>query len=110
MKKFKILSNNFIATVSASSENTTIFNSYNIKRIAHMRNTLKSIKEYLSDEYAVNNRSIFGMINEWRVHNLLYALGIARARTKDVDLELNQPWYMKVLYFMLSPFYLHFIF
>lgn len=45
------------------------------------------------------------MVNEWSVHNLLYSLGIQKDRTKDVDLNINQHWYIKVGYFLLSPIY-----
>ena len=35
---------------------------------------------------------------EWATHNLLYALGMWRSRTKDVDLNFEQKWYMKLAY------------
>lgn len=49
---------------------------------------------------------MFGMICEWRSHNLLYSLGIKRASTKHVDLELHPKWYYKIGYFILSCCYL----
>ena len=54
-------------------------------------------------------RSNFSMINEWRVHNLLYDLHYKRERTADVDLDYPQKWYIKLAYTLLSPLYLHFI-
>ena len=45
----------------------------------------------------------FGSLkNEWAVHNALYALGIARARTRDVDLNVPQPWYLHAAYAVLG--------
>lgn len=44
------------------------------------------------------NRSAFSLKTEWAVHNLLYALHIARSRTKDVDLQIPQKWYEKIAY------------
>ncbi|MBQ3722547.1 MAG: hypothetical protein II851_02445 [Bacteroidales bacterium] len=35
---------------------------------------------------------------EWATHNALYALGIARSRTADVDLNYPQKWYVRVAY------------
>lgn len=35
---------------------------------------------------------------EWSSHNLAYSLGIARDRTKDVDLNYEQKWYHKLAY------------
>lgn len=53
-------------------------------------------------------RTNFSMINEWRVHNLLYDLYYKRERTKDIDLDYPQKWYLKLAYTLLSPLYLHF--
>lgn len=52
----------------------------------------------------IHRRTMFSLINEWRVHNLLYELNIERDRTESVDLDVDQPWYMKVLYTVISPF------
>lgn len=35
---------------------------------------------------------------EWSVRVFLYNLGIAREHTKDVDLNVPQPWYVRVAY------------
>ena len=43
-------------------------------------------------------RSYRSMEREWSVHNALYALGLFRARTKDVDINYKQKWYAKVGY------------
>ena len=53
-----------------------------------------------------NLMMMFGMICEWRAHNLLWSLGIKRERTKTVDLELKVKWYYKIGYFILSFCYL----
>jgi hypothetical protein len=77
-----------------------------------MKQILKLIKaasELDSDDRAISKRNLFGMINEWRVHNLLYKLHISRERTSDVDLDVNQPWQLKVLYTLFSPLYLNFM-
>ena len=43
-------------------------------------------------------RSYRSMEREWATHNALYALHLFRSRTKDVDLNYPQRWYMKVAY------------
>ena len=74
-----------------------------------MDNVLKLIRyEVTEDNYAVNKRDIHNMINEWRAHNLLYSLGIMKDRTKSVDLNINQSWYVTLSYKVLSLFYFHF--
>lgn len=35
---------------------------------------------------------------EWAAHNLAYALGIRREKTKDCDLNFSLKWYMKLAY------------
>lgn len=49
-------------------------------------------------ESILNHRSMFSMKMEWATHKMLYKLGIQRDRTKDLDLDWPQPWYMRVGY------------
>ena len=108
MKKLIIRHKDFILKVHASENNTTIFDSHLVKSPWDMESIIYYIKAETSDEYAINKRNVSSMIYEWRVHNLLYSLGILRDRVKDVNLNTGQPWYIKALYFILSPFYFHF--
>jgi hypothetical protein len=111
-KKFIFYFNGMIVKASISEYNTNIEDSYRFKNISSMRDILRVIRaESLNDstERAISKRSLFSMVNEWRVHNLLYALGIKRDRVKSVDLNIGQPWYIKAVYTLLSPFYLHFV-
>lgn len=108
MKKLIVSYKNFILKVHALKNNTTIFDSYQVKSLQDMKSIIRQIQSDVSGTYAINSRSVSSMVYEWRTHNLLYSLRIERNRTKDVDLNTGQPWYSKVLYFLLSPFYLHF--
>ena len=108
MKDLTITHKDFILKVTASENNTCIFDSYQVKSPWDMESILYYIKAKTTDKYAVNKRSISGMIYEWRVHNLLYGLGLFKSRTKDVDLNTDVPWYIKIVYTILSPFYPHF--
>lgn len=108
MKKLIVTHKDFILKVHASENNTCIFDSYKVKSPWDMESIIYYIKAETSAEYAINKRNISSMIYEWRVHNLLHSLGILRDRVKDVDLNTGQPWYIKALYFILSPFYLHY--
>lgn len=54
-------------------------------------------------------RSVKSLRREWATHNLLYALGIARERTKDVDLNHPQKWYVGLAYFFCGAVALIFI-
>lgn len=108
MKKLIIRHKDFILKVHASEDNTTIFDSYKVKSPWDMKSIIYCIKAEASDKMAINKRNISSMIYEWRTHNLLYALGIMRDRVKSVDLNTGQPWYIKALYAIISPFYFNF--
>lgn len=108
MKKIIIRYKDFTLKVHLSKDNTTILDSYKVSSPKDMKSIIYHIKEQVTDDIAINIRSVSSMIYEWRVHNLLYTLGIMRARTSSVDLNINQPWYIKTLYAILSPFYFHF--
>lgn len=108
MKKIIIRHKEFTLKVHISEDCTTIYDSYQVKIPLDMKSIIYHIKKKASEEMAINKRNTFSMIGEWRTHNLLYALGIMRSRTGSVDLNTNQPWYIKVLYAVISPFYFNF--
>ena len=105
MKMINIKYSECIINVLLSTNNTSIKDSYRIRRINDMVNVLKKIRNTCDDSYAIHKRSIFGMVNEWRVHNLLYFLHIKRKRTGTVDLNINQSIWVKIAYTLLSVFY-----
>lgn len=111
-KKLSISHNAILLQVHASENDTEIVDSYRIHSIKDMSEILDEIMVQVGSinlNFAINHRTKFGMINEWRVHNLLYCLGIKQDRTKSVNLNTNQPWYAKLAYFVLSPLYFNFI-
>lgn len=87
-----------------SDNNICIINSYRYKSKIEMKEILFYLKT-LHPDNIVFTRSINSLIREWRSHNLLYKLGIARKRTKDVDLDYPQKWYYTIAYFMGSIIY-----
>ena len=48
----------------------------------------------------VFQRSFRSLKAEWCSHNAAYFLGIKRERTKDVDLNYPQPWYVRLGYYV----------
>lgn len=89
-----------------------IENSFQIRSIKEMKYIINRIRYITKGHYRtyktypIHVRTIFGMICEWRAHNLLWALGIKKERTKHIDLELKVKWYYKIGYFVLSCCYL----
>lgn len=109
MRKFIMPFKDLLFKITVTENNTNIEDSYRIKSISDMQQVLYMIQDECEPSLAINKRGIWDMTNEWRVHNLLYALGIEKDRTRSVDLDINQPWYMTVAYSLLSPFYFHFL-
>ena len=59
------------------------------------------ILDWYKDRYPkseVWKRSYFSLKTEWATHNALYALGVKRERTKDVDLNYPQKIWVRVAY------------
>ena len=47
-------------------------------------------------------RSENSLKREWAAHVLAYNLRIKREKTKDADLNYEQPWYTKLMYFIVG--------
>ena len=92
--------------VSMSEWNTCIRDSYQIRAREDMVTLIEDIREAAPyPSMAVCKRSMTGMVREWRAHNLLFEIGLFPARTKDVDLDIGNPWYKKWTYWLLSGLY-----
>lgn len=87
-------------------DNTTIWSSDTIKHIRDMKSIINYIRK-CDETSSLHKRSEFGLICEWRTHNLLSDLNIFKYRTKDVDLNANQSIVFKIGYFIGSLFYFH---
>lgn len=92
--------------INIEKDNTCIIDSYQIRTSKDMEAILYLIRYEAPLDYAINLRNIKDMVREWRSHNLLYSLGILKDRTSSVDLNIEQPWYITMCYYILSFFYL----
>ena len=81
--------NNAIVTPT----NTHILDSCAVRSKQAMRDSLQRLRDEVPGEMAVNRRDIESQVHEWRSHNFFYKIHVFRSRTKDVDLELKQPWW-----------------
>ena len=86
-------------------ENTRIIDSCTMTGKAEKREYLEMVRRQSPEEMAVNKRDLESQVREWRSHNLFYKLHIFRSRTKDVDLELQQPWWRELFCRVVSFFY-----
>lgn len=83
-------------TYTISDSNLHLIDSYKVSK----RDFRKSLLDIQAAEphYQVWNRCLCGMELEWASHNFCYALGIARERTKDCDLNYPQTLIEKIAY------------
>ena len=56
-----------------------------------------------------DKRSMWSLRCEWAVHNLCYKLKIKRDKTKDVDFEYEQKWYLSLAYYILGTIVMPFV-
>lgn len=87
---------NILPVYTISDHDLRIFDSYMVKK-KEFAPTLEDI-ELRDPNYAVWNRGKSQMALEWATHNALYFCGLWRDRTKSVDLDYPQSWYIRWAY------------
>lgn len=92
---------NATLTVEYSSTNVHIVNSYKVAPadIAGWVDRIRKVGQENGYTYPRTDKS---WIREWKAHNVLYKFGIYPDRTKDVDLNNNEPPLRKLAYLLLS--------
>lgn len=93
--------------ITLSTNNIHIENSHDVELPIVMDEILTLLRKEVDDtgittDTPLNHRSNKSMIREWIAHNNLYILGYEVERTKNVDLNYPQKWYVKVIYWLLS--------
>ena len=108
---------NYISTsidglnIIITPNNIHIEDSYRVVNPVDMKHVLNDTIEFLNTNHITmdtpfNHRSICSMVSEWKTHNNLYTLNIQPERTRSVDINSPQPWYMPILYFFCGLFVL----
>jgi hypothetical protein len=85
---------------------THIENSYKIKKEKEMKYIISYLKDHTNESYAIHKESMNNMLKEWKAHNILYKIGLFRNRTRSVDLNIDNKWYIKLIYAILAFFYI----
>lgn len=81
-----------------------ILDSYKIKKVKHMKEVLSQLST--NNEYKkIKLDKKWLQICEWKTHNLLFNLGYKQERTKHLDLNEGNKWFIKLGYVFLSLFY-----
>lgn len=85
----------------------SVTDSYRIaskKDIMHKLELLHASSEYWLIRQYGYNRTLKSEYREWRAHNILYKLGIARKRTGTVDITQHESKLRRFAYAILSIF------
>jgi len=85
--------------IDKDNKNITIKDSY---KYADLETQVATIKIFLTSYEWFNARSLKSYVREWRAHNRLYKLGLFKSHTKDVDLNVNESIFRRILYFFLG--------
>lgn len=96
------------SSVNSKNLNICVKNSYKIKYSDDIENLLKMIRnnpDFTEFKIAGYKRTLSSMRREWEAHNLLYKLGIFKARTGSTDLDNNESFIRKAGYAVLSFVY-----
>jgi hypothetical protein len=85
-----------------SSNNIQIKDSYTLSK-KEFEDTINNVKQLYPNNLVCINRSNFSIKMEIATHNLCYNLGIARSRTKDVDINYPLSKLEKITYTVVGP-------
>lgn len=91
-----------------TKSNIQITDSYKITGTNEMVDILIEIMSSTEYKEYGYNRKMSSYIAEWKVHNWCYYLGIARSRTKDVNLDRDFnfiSFLQRMVYKLISLFY-----
>lgn len=89
-------------TYECTKNCTTIYDSYLITHKRDMNKAIKEIRSNTPSNFAIHTMNKRCMVGEWMIHNYFYNRGKEVYRTKDVDLEIGQPFYYKICYWLIS--------
>lgn len=97
-KRAKVDPDPFVEPVySVTGNNIHIENSSDIRK-HYFAGVLDLIRREYPGNQVLANRSEKSLEREWCVHNWCHAHGIAKERTRSVDLNWPQRWWVKAIY------------
>lgn len=83
--------------IRVSENNIQIVNSYEVSK-KRFDAIIDRLQRNLPQHKVIVNRSRSSIKKEWTSHNLLYKLGIARSRTRDLDINYPLTFVEEVFY------------
>lgn len=103
MKNNSILWNGISVSFLYTNNSLCIVDSYRFRK-SDMMSILQIIRKTIATEGYLYSRSYESWETEWRAHNVLHSLGIARERTGSVDLNDDESKFRLFCYKLLSVF------
>jgi hypothetical protein len=88
--------------VNVTENNVHIHDSYKIKGKKRKLEIINAIIAFCPE--AFKTRTIKSVLREWRAHNVLYKLHIARNSTMHTDIEAHQKLFYKISYLLINIF------
>ena len=88
--------------IEVTEYNVHIHDAYKVKGKKKKLEIINIILSFCPD--AFKTRSIRSVLREWRAHNILYKLHIARKSTMHTDIEANQKLFYKIGYLLINIF------
>ena len=83
---------------TTSSNNINIRDSYTVMNKKEMAEVLYVIQHRHPECEVFKIRKWDNLLSEWKCHSRLYNWGLFKSNTKDADLDINEPWWRKILY------------
>lgn len=102
---FPMQDNDKIEVIVYNDYHVKIVDSYKVHKIVEMKDIIQRTLNLVPTNKTLKERSMISLISEWRAHNLLYELGIAKSRTKDINFKRNFIFILAIGYAFLSLFY-----
>lgn len=80
----------------------TIYDGYKIRGKKLKLQILQELLNTYELIFFEDKRTVKSFLREWQAHNVLYKLGLFKARTRDTDLDNNESRFRRFCYFFLS--------
>lgn len=90
----------FVCTIT--NENINIKDSYKVLNKETMNSVLTAIKRKYPDCKVFELRKWNSLIWEWCSHSRMYKLGLWKSHTASVDLDINEPLWRRICYFLIG--------
>lgn len=94
-----------LLTVYFDEKNIHIRESYTFTDPKCMLEAMFLIREEAKRFNIEYKRTNISWLREWKAHNVMYKMGLFKKSTANTDLNENESWFRRLVYWFLSLFY-----